>query len=471
MHVAMEPLSEEDLIVMSPQEEVETLDGATMQPSLSGPTEVRLGNETEIMQLMDSNITSCAPNSTIHEINGLLVDEDFILPDSAAPRGVDLDGDDAEGPSGDEVSLRGGDFSEQGDDDSVGDGDDDSVWLGMNTGTIAGVFAAAAVGLLLMGLACCFFVFGGKRRKAKEDAGAGAAAGAAVGAGAAAGGGAAGGGTSSIGASPAGGGASTVSGSTVSGAAAGAGAGTAVGERSHHTPAGGSALRSIGVWEDDEEEVVYSAPLPASLQSDPFSPRVEQPWLTPSNDSPPAAQAPASQQSWMQALFTRNAGVPAGPAGTAPTPQAERKERQLESQLPLQSDQGPVSAKHPEVQHTMPPSPTQSGSTQVCSAASSPTSSVLGGAAPVSAKHPEVQHTMSASPTWSGSVGGVESYPVRVSPVASSPSSPVLGVLSESTQIREERMRSANPGSGSPGAGSAQGMLSHSTKHQGMWSA
>lgn len=398
MHVVTEPLTMNDLALMSPEEEYDTLlDGVTMQPSLMSSTEVQGWNETEPMDLIEPNVESCAGNSTMHGINGLLLD-DMELPESAAPRAIDLDGDDASGPAGDDVSLRGGDVLERGGGEDGESGDEGDVWLGMNTATIAGIFSAAAVGLLMMGAACMFFVFGGKHRRAQQTGGAAATAGQ-------------GGGTAAQGAPGAAAGAA-------GGVGAAAGAGVTAEQMSRGAP-GANALQSVGVWEDDDVETVHSAPLPASQQEDPLSPGAAQPWL-PAPPPEDAQQQQAAQRSWVQLLFGRKEAANA--------PQQPQPQPQQSSQGP-QSGEGASGEGSPGPRLPLPPSPSQNGS-------------ALGGPG----GGPVVMNTNS--------------------PVSSSEQrsrgAPGLGVLSESTETFQERMRSANASSGSPGTGSAPGMCSKS---------
>jgi hypothetical protein len=274
-HVINEPLSFNDFASMPPAEEVEVLSltNDTIQPSLVGSTEVATSlNETALLSITAPNITSCANSSMIHEINGLLLEDDVVLPASAAPRDVDAPGP-GSADDGDDIALSGSNASERGiarDGSNSGAGDD--VWLGMNAGTIAGVFAAAGVGLLLIGAALLYFVLGRSRRRNAQRAEAPAAA--------------------------------------------------AVAEASSVTAAGAGRLRTLDVWEEEGEgelETVRHVPLPSLQWTDPQSPSAAQPWLPViSEDAQPTSQLHQfSPQSLWQNLFGRShaAAEPAAPPG------------------------------------------------------------------------------------------------------------------------------------------------------------
>lgn len=333
----------DDLALMAPQQEVDTLSGNAIQPSFSGATEVQVSNGTEVLMINEPfNVTSCTDNSTIYEINGLLLPDDIQLPDSAAPRAVDLDGDQVPGPSntGSDVGLRALDVLEQGqnqDTDQENDGNDD-VWLGMDTSMIAGIFSAVGVGLVLAGAACAFFVFGVGRRKHGAGGGSDAAAQ-----------GGAGGPTGSATAASGNRGGGT-------GTAAPAVAAAATTEQMHQGHAAGT-LRSVEVW-DEGSDHIHSAPLPGSQPADPLSPGAAQPWLP-----APPRESQKPQQSWMQMMFGRREPPPAQQHEYEPPQSAHNAPpsvgQNLSSSSYHPSSGGQASGQEsPAVHLPMPPSPT-----------------------------------------------------------------------------------------------------------------
>ena len=131
VHVIPRLLKFDDLVALPSDELVETLlDGAKLRPSLAGATSGSNAGEagSGSIGLIDEDLSACAPNSTLHTIKGLLLPDDFELPETAQPRALDAQ-DGVEGravPPGDDAKS-----------DSGGS---------LGTGAIAGI-AAAAVAL------------------------------------------------------------------------------------------------------------------------------------------------------------------------------------------------------------------------------------------------------------------------------------------------------------------------------------
>ena len=173
VHVIPQLLKFDDLVALPSDELVPTLlDGASLRPSLAGATSGSNAGETGSgsIGLIDADQPACAPNSTLHTIKGLLLPDDFELPETAQPR--DLNAEDGVEDGVEDRRVPSGD----------GEGDDDSGGS-LGTGAIAGIAAAAVAALLLL-ITLAVIMIAGKRRKdqkAEEDLKAVAAKGAKAG--------------------------------------------------------------------------------------------------------------------------------------------------------------------------------------------------------------------------------------------------------------------------------------------------
>ena len=93
VHVIPQLLKFDDLVALPSDELVPTLlDGASLRPSLAGATSGSNAGETGSgsIGLIDADQPACAPNSTLHTIKGLLLPDDFELPETAQPRDLNL---------------------------------------------------------------------------------------------------------------------------------------------------------------------------------------------------------------------------------------------------------------------------------------------------------------------------------------------------------------------------------------------
>lgn len=93
-HVIQRDLRFDDLVDLPQDEAVPTLlEGTSLQPSLAGVTSGTSAGEegSGSIGLIDADLDACIENGVMHTIKGWLVPADVTLPDSAAPRDVDLE--------------------------------------------------------------------------------------------------------------------------------------------------------------------------------------------------------------------------------------------------------------------------------------------------------------------------------------------------------------------------------------------